>query len=49
LHNAIVVIALTCPLTPPPIAAPVVELVYTRSGIVVDVAVTNVLLIIVVS
>jgi hypothetical protein len=42
LHSAIVVIALVCAVTAPPIAAPVVELVNTLVGDVTDVDGINV-------
>ena len=45
LHSAIQVIALVCPVTAPPIVAPVVELVYTFVGVNTH-PVTNVFLII---
>jgi hypothetical protein len=49
LQSAMQVIALVCPTTAPPIGAPVVVLVKTRSGTVIVDAVTNELFIIIVS
>jgi hypothetical protein len=49
LQRAMVVMAFVCPTTAPPIGAPVVELVNTFTGTVIDVELLSVLYIIVVS